>query len=151
MIKAQPESFIDNLEELMPLLPEHWDKLALDKDRFPLDPQYPLYFAAEEAGQLLFMTLRDDDRMIGYWIAFIAPGMHYRTCLTATQDIWNIVPEYQSTVGPMILLRAVHKEYKRLGVNRSFVNEKMHLPCGRLFKAFGYEPIETHYSKLIGD
>ncbi len=25
------------------------------------------------------------------------------------------------------------------------------LPAGRLYRAFGYAPVETHYSKMIGD
>ncbi len=46
---------------------------------------------------------------------------------------------------------AVEREYRRRGVNRSFVGEKLHRPCGRLYKAFGYEAIETHYSKWWGN
>lgn len=150
MITAQVESFTERLDELKPLLPVHWEKLALDKDRVPLDPQYGIYIEREARGELLFITLRDAGRMVGYWIAFIAPGLHYRTCLTATMDIWNVLPEYENGVAAMILIRAVEKEYGRRGVKRSFVGEKLHRPCGRLFKAFGYEPVETHYSKMIG-
>lgn len=151
MLTAQVENLAERLEEIKPLLPVHWDKLALDKDRFPLDPQYSIYIAREEVGELLFVTLRDAGRLVGYWLSFIAPGLHYQTCLTATQDIWNVLPDYENGVAAMVLMRVVHKEYERRGVQRSFVNEKIHKPCGRLFKAFGYEPVETYYSKLIGD
>lgn len=150
MLKAQAECLAERLEEIKPLLPVHWEKLALDKEAVPLDPQYALYLAREEAGQLLLVTLRDDGKMIGYWIAFVCAGLHYQTCLTATMDIWNLLPDYENGVAAMILMKEVHREYKRLGVNRSFASEKIHKPCGRLFKAFGYEAIETHYSKLIG-
>lgn len=151
MITAHIESFRERLEELKPLLPQHWEKLALHKDKVPLNPQYETYFAREASGELLFVALRDTGRMIGYWIACIAPGLHYQTCLTAMMDIWNILPEYSGTIAPMILMRAVEREYKRRGVNRSIVGEKLHAPCGRLFHAFGYEPVERIYSKWIGD
>lgn len=150
MITAGVESFAERLGELKPLLPEHWEKLALDQDRFPLDPQYEIYLAREAQGELMFVALRDTGRLIGYWIAFIAPGLHYRTCLTATMDIWNVLPEYRNGVASMILMRAVEREYMRRSVQRSFVGEKIHRPCGRLFQAFGYTPVETHYSKTIG-
>jgi hypothetical protein len=88
--------------------------------------------------------------MVGYVILFIAPGLHYKTCLTAIMDIWNVLPEYEKA-GPILTLwRAVEKELERRGVNRSFLGEKLHKPCGKLYKALGYEPVEMHYSKWIG-
>ena len=150
MITATLESFTERVEELRPLLLSHYEKLALDRERVPLDPQWEHYFAKEQLGELMFVVLRDNGRMVGYWIAFIAPGLHYKTCLTATMDIWNVLPEYERA-GPIItLMRAVEREIERRGVNRSFVGEKIHRPCGRLYRAFGYEPIETYYSKLLG-
>lgn len=149
MITAQVETFRGCFEEIKPLLPIHWDKLALNKDVVPLDPIYEIYFQREDAGQGLCITLRDSGRMVGYWVGFIAPGLHYKTCLTHTLDIWNLLPGYEDGSCALILMRAVEKELKRRGVNRSHVGEKLHKPTGRLFKAFGYEPIETYYSKWI--
>lgn len=151
MLTAAPESFIANVGELRELIGGHWEKLALDKDKVPLDPNWDVYFAREWAGELSFVVLRDAGRMVGYWITFVAPGLHYRTCLTATMDIWNVLPDYERA-GPILTLsRAVMRELKRRGVNRSFVGEKLHKPCGRLYRALGYEPIETMYSKWVSD
>lgn len=103
MLTAAPESFIANVADLRELIHGHWEKLALDKDKVPLDPQWETYFAREQAGELSFIVLRDHGRMVGYWITFIAPGMHYRTCLTATMDIWNVLPDYEQA-GPVLTL-----------------------------------------------
>lgn len=149
VLTCQPESFIRNVAELRELIAGHWEKLALDKDMVPLAPQWEEYFAREEDGRLLFMPLRDRGRMVGYWIAFIAPGLHYKTCLTATMDIWNVLPEYERTRAPLVLMDAVEKEYRRRGVMRSFVGEKLHRPCGKLYRKFGYEPVETYYSRMF--
>lgn len=150
MITASVESFGYCLGELKPLLMTHWNKLALNKDKVPLDPQFDVYLRKEAAGELMFMVLRDAGKMVGYWIAFIAPGLHYRTCLTAQMDIWNLLPGYESGIAAMVLMRAVEREYRRRGVDRSFIGEKLHKPTGRLFKAFGYEPVETYHSKWLG-
>lgn len=150
MITAAAESFGYCLEELKPLLNIHWEKLALNKDKVPLDPQYEFYLRKEAAGELMFMVLRDSGKIAGYWIAFIAPGLHYRTCLTAQMDIWNLLPGYENGHAAMVLMRAVEREYRRRGVQRSFIGEKLHMPTGRLFKAFGYEPVETYHSKWLG-
>lgn len=135
--------------ELTQLLPVHWDKLALHKDKVPLDPQYEVYLQRNLRGEVCYITLRDEGKLVGYWIAFIAPGLHYKTCLTAQMDIWNLLPQYENGRAALILMRAVEREYQRRGVNRSFIGEKLHKPSGRLFKAFGYEPVETYYSKWI--
>lgn len=149
MLTAQVESFIEGLDELRPLLDIHYRKLALNQDEVSLNPQYEVYFDKEIKGELLYITLRTAGRLVGYWIAFIAPGLHYRTCLTAHMDIWNILPECEGGMAPLILMRAVEREYIRRGVNRSFIGEKLHRPSGRLVRAFGYEPVETHYSKWL--
>lgn len=151
MITAQVENLTEHLEEIKPLLPIHWEKLALNKDTVPLDPQYHLYLERDARGEILFVTLRDSGKMVGYWVGFVNPGLHYKTCLTHILDIWNLLPGYENGSAALTLMRAVEKEIKRRGVNRSMVGEKLHKPSGRLFKAFGYEPIETYYSKWIGN
>ncbi len=151
MVTATPESFIDTVDELRELVDAHWEKLALNKDQVPLAPRWDVYFDRERAGELMFIPLRDQGVMVGYWIAFIAPGLHYKTCLTAQMDIWNVMPGYETPKSIMTLMKAVEREYERRGVQRSFVGEKLHKPCGKLYKAFGYEPIETHWSKWFGD
>ncbi len=149
MLTAQVESFEANYQEMSDLWYQHWRKLALDQDKVPLDPRFEIYIDRERAGELCFLTLRDVGKIVGYWISFVQPGLHYKTCLTAMMDIWNVNPEYEKTMAPLVLMRAVEKEYKRRGVNRSHVGEKLHRPYGRLLKAFGYEPIETYHCKWI--
>ena len=150
MMTASVESFTERLDELVTLFPAHWKKLALDKDQVPLDPDYAAYAERERRGELLCIVLRDAGRVVGYWTAFIAPGLHYHGCLTASLDMWNISPDHETGVAAMILMRAAEREYRRRGVKRSFVGEKIHRPCGRLYRAFGYAPVETHYSRMIG-
>jgi len=150
MITSQIESFRERLDELKPLLPLHYEELALDKDSVPLDPQYDLYFAREARGELLFVTLREEGALIGYFIGFIAPGMHYRTCLTLTMDIFYVHPEHRGKRGGLTLFQAVKKEAIRRGVNRWFVGHKTHMPdAGRLFKLMGFREIETSYSMML--
>lgn len=149
MITATVESFAANRDRLAALFPLHYEKLALDRGAVPLDPNYEAYNRLEAGGNLMLVVLRDRGRIVGYWSAVIEPGLHYRTCLTAHMDMWNVLPGYENGVAPMILMRAVEREYRRRGVGRSFVGEKNHRPCGRLYTAFGYAPVETHYSKLI--
>lgn len=149
MLTAGPESFAANIEEWQQLIPQHWEKLALNKDKVPLAPNYGMYLAKEQAGELSFIVMRDAGKMVGYWITFINPNLHYSTTLTAQMDIWNVLPDYETPGAILCLSRATQREIERRGVNVSYVGEKLHKPCGKLYRAMGYEPVETYYMKWI--
>lgn len=151
MITAQVEDFVFHLPEHRPMLESHWAELALDKAHVPLAPRFEIYLAKQAAGELLFVTLRQNGVIIGYFIGFIAPGLHYKTCLTLTMDIFYIKLECRGGSGALRLFRKVLAEAKRRGVQRVFLGSKLHSDSGRLFKALGFAPVETYYSKWLGD
>jgi GNAT superfamily N-acetyltransferase len=151
MITAQVEPYSKCLPELMECYDLHWEELALNKDKVPLDPQYDLYEARDDAGQLLLVTLRETGRLVGYFIGFIAPGFHYKTCLTLTMDIFWTHPDVRGGFSGVKLFRLVEKEAKRRGVHRMFYGSKFHKDASRLFEFLKMEPVETYYSKWIGE
>lgn len=151
MITCAVESLTEILEELKPLLPVHWEELALNKDKVPLDPQYDIYLKRDQLGEVLFMTLRDAGKIVGYFIGVIAPGLHYKTCLTCTMDIFYVYPDARGTGGGFILFKAVEKECKRRGVQRMFVGSKLHKDASWLFEKLGYDEVERYYSVWLGE
>ena len=153
MITAQVEDMTpEAIEELQDLLAVHYEELALDKDKVPLDPQYELYLKKQAEGTILYVTLRERGNLLGYFIGSVAPGAHYKTCLTLIMDIFYVSPTHRGRRGGVILMNAVEKEAKRRGVQRWFMGHKTHMPdAGRLFKLFGLREVETYYSKWIGD
>lgn len=150
-ITIQTESFMERLEELQVLLPLHYEELALDKEHVPLDPMYEVYEKYEKDNNLLFVTIRKGGELIGYFIGFIAPGLHYRTCLTCTMDIFYLHPDHRGSSLGYKLFESVEKELKEREVDRWFVGSKLHKDCGHLFKKLDFRPIETYYSKYLGE
>lgn len=151
MITAQVESLTAMLEELKPLFPTHWEDLALNKDSVPLDPNYDIYLRRDALGEALLVTLREDAALIGYFVGFITPGLHYRTCLTGVMDIYYILPEKRGGTKALRMFRCVLKEMKRRGVQRVFMGSKLHKDTGRLFESLGMAPVETYYSMMLED
>lgn len=151
MITIQVESFTEQLDELMPLLPLHYEELALNKDKVPLAPQYDIYMKREELGELIFVTVRELGELIGYFIGFIAPGLHYKTCLTCTMDIFYIHPEKRGSSIGADLFRFTEKELTRRGVQRWFVGSKCHMDASWLFERLGFDRVEVYYSKMLGE
>lgn len=151
MITIMLESFEERLPELMPLLPLHYEELALNKDHVPLSPQYEVYIDRERSGGLMFMVVRDNGELIGYFIGFVAPGLHYSTCLTLIMDIFYLHPDHRGSNVGHKLFKAVEEEAKRRGVQRMFVGSKTHLDASWLFERLGYEKVETTYSLWMGE
>lgn len=151
MITVHVESLESRLDELKVLLPQHYRELALNQDQVPLDPQYHVYIERERQGGLLFIVLRDAGVMIGYFIGFIAPGLHYKTCLTCTMDIFYVQENRRSGSAGIRLFRFAEKELRRRGVRRWFMGSKIHADASSLFKRIGAAPVETYYSKWLGD
>lgn len=151
MLTAAPEPFAPFLEEVMPLLPAHYAELALDQDKVPLSPQYDEYLRRDELGQVMCIAMRDAGKLVGYFIGFKAPGLHYSTCLTLIQDIFWLHPDHRGKGGGFILFEAVKREMKRHGIQRGFFGSKTHLPADWLFERVGFTKVETYYSFWAGE
>lgn len=151
MLTAAPEAWATFVEEAKPLFPLHWEELALNKDEVPLDPQYHVYDERDAQGMVMVVTLRDAGELAGYFIGFVAPGLHYQTCLTLHLDIFWVHPKHRGQMGGIKLFKAVEKEARRRGVQRMFVGSKTHADASFLFERLGYTKVETTYSVMLGD
>jgi GNAT superfamily N-acetyltransferase len=151
MITIHVESFEERLEELQKLLPAHYEELALNQDKVPLSPQYEEYIRRERLGGLIFVTLRDAGEMVGYFIGFIAPGLHYSTCLTCTMDIFYVRQDKRNGGAGLRMFRFVEQELRRRGVQRWFMGSKCHADASALFERIEATRVEIYYSKWLGD
>lgn len=153
MLTANIEPFMAQVGELKGILDTHYEELALNKDKVPLAPQWDIYDRREQAGELVYTALRDTGELIGYIITFIAPGLHYKTCLTAHMDILFVRPDRRdsSAKGVLLMIDTLEKELKRRGVQRWFMGTKVHKDIGAVFKRRKFEPVEVMYTKWIGD
>jgi GNAT superfamily N-acetyltransferase len=149
MITVQVENFDPFLEEVKPLLPRHYEELALDQDKIPLDPMFELYTQRSNLGQAMAVTVRETGKLVGYFVGFVAPGLHYRTCLTLTMDIFYVLSEHRGSGAGYMLFKEVEKECKRRGIQRMFVGSKLHKDASWLFEKLGYVEVERYYSKTF--
>lgn len=150
MITFCMESLTERLEELKPMFPEHWKELALDQDKVPLDPQFDIYLERDRRGEVLFIAARESGELVGYFVGFVAPGLHYRTCLTLTMDIFWIHPSHRKRGAGVRLFKVVEAEAIRRGVKRMFVGSKLHQDASWLFEKLGYLECERYFSVWLG-
>lgn len=151
MITFCVEPLSERLHELKPLFPQHYRELALNQDQVPLDPDYDIYLTRDRLGEVLFVAGRELGRLVAYFVGFVAPGLHYRTCLTLTEDIFYVLPEYRGQNAGFRLFKAVEQAAWARGVQRMFVGSKLHKDASWLFENLGYVEVERYYSKLFSN
>lgn len=151
MITCQLENLTEKLEELKPLFPLHYEELALNKEQVPLSPQYDIYLKRDAMGEVVFIAMRELGELIGYFVGFVAPGLHYKTCLTCTMDIFYVRPDKRNGSAGIRLFKSVEIELRKRGVQRWFVGSKCHKDASALFERLGFNRVEAFYSKWLGE
>lgn len=159
-MKYAVEPFMERIEELKPLLIDHWRELALNQDKVPLDVRWEVYEEACKNNGLLFVTMRDEGKLAGYFVGFVAPGLHYRACLTLQMDVFWIHPDYRGEdslekVEELMhaegLFKMVQAQAKLRGVQRIFAGSKLHKDASFLFEQLGYTEVERYHTLWVGD
>jgi len=139
MIEFQEEALIDILDELKPLLTEHWEEIALYKDKIKLSPDYERYLMADDVGVLHILTARDDEKLIGYFISFVQPHVHYMDNTFAINDVLFIHPSYRKGSVGYKLFKHAEKSLKAIGVDVIMIHAKVKRDFKPLMDKLGYD------------
>lgn len=151
MITAQCETYSTIIDEALNIFPTHWQELALNKDKVPLNPHYDIYQKKEKEGQLLVISLREEAKLIGYFVGFVGRSLHYKDMMTCTPDIYYVLQDKRLQNAGTILFNFVKQELKRRGVVYWVIGDKNHKSAGEFFEGLGFNKIENYYSMWIGE
>lgn len=142
---VNPFEFLKELEEIFPA---HYEELCVTKD-FPMAPDYKQYWNMANLGWLVCINCMDGDSLIGYIIFIIQPHLHYRTCITAFEDIYYLKPEYRKGRIGIKMFKYAEEVLKEIGVHRIIMHTKIHLDNSRLFEYLGYKHTDKLYTKIL--
>ena len=138
------------LNEMDDLFPAHYEELCVTKE-FDYEPDYDAYKRLAQAGMLRCITCRADGELIGYIIFFISPHLHYKSCITATEDIYFVKKEYRKGRIGIRLFQYAEQVLKERGVQRIVMHTKVHLDNSKLFEYLGYKQTDKVISKMLGN
>lgn len=147
MITIQREKFSEWFDEAKPLLDQHWQELCIDTDKMILDPNMDAYLKLEETNQLMLMVLRLNMVIIGYYIGFILPGMHYKQIKCNMEDIFWIHPSKRTGTYALRLFEAVEAENNKLGVNFWKCTTKINTKAPGFLEKLGFKKFEECFYK----
>jgi GNAT superfamily N-acetyltransferase len=160
MITYQVEPFDTAFEEAQELLEQHWEEIALNKDKIKLAIDKDRYKHLYDSGILHIVTVRDANeqkwsydpgKLIGYHVSMIVPHLHYKNDLHGMTDIFFIHPDYRKGRIGIEMFKFVEKSLKERGVVKLMTAVKLHKDIGAIFERLGWTEIERLYSKYIGD
>lgn len=154
-ITYQVEKLSEIKDEVYPLLIKHWEEIALNKDKVPLDPNWELYAKFEAMELLNITTARRNGEIVGYFAYIICPNLHYKSLVIADGDIFYIDKDYRRSGIAIKLLAESEKNVRAAGANKIVNKTKIHfanangIAASKLFERAGYTKIEEHFAKLL--
>ena len=150
-ITYQQESIATCVEEIKPLLEQHWQEIALNQQMIKLNPDWQAYYNLEECGALKIFTARSEGALVGYFVVICRKHLHYIDHVFAFNDILYLHKDYRKGLTGAKLMKFAEKYLKEDGVSVVVVNTKKHKPFDSLLEWLGYNHIENIYSKTLRD
>lgn len=148
-IRYQQE-FLKTVEkEIKPLLEEHWEEIAVNKDFIKLNPDWEAYNELENRGILYIFTAREEEELVGYFVVLVQKSLHYKDHFFATNDVIFVQASHRKGLTGANLVTFAEKCLKDDGVSLLVVNTKCHKPFDRLLSWLGFNEVERVYSKLL--
>lgn len=151
VITYQEEAWSTVLPELEACWKAHWEEVAQDRERMPLDVDYVSYSILEATGALVVVTVRVDEDLAGYFISFLRPHLHYQSTLCAYVDVYYVKPMYRQGYLALRLFKTAETILKARGVQKVFTGTKVYKDQSRLFQRLHWVETERLYTKWIGD
>lgn len=151
MLTYKIEKFNAFEDEVYPLWKDHWEEVATNKDKIPLDPDFNGYRYLQKAGSLLCVTCRDNGNLVGYSFMFVFPHIHYKSTLTAMNDILYLKPEYRKGFAGVRLIKLSEEACRSRGVKKIAWHIKTDHNFGKIMERLGYNLFEVNYGKYIGE
>jgi hypothetical protein len=145
---------IENLakvrREIEPLLMEHWNEIALNKDIIKLNPDWREYARLDELNALRIYTARKNGELMGYFVIMVSRSLHYKDHLFANNDIVFLTKPARKGLTGLKLVKFAMESLKAEGVTKLHINTKTHQPFDPIMERLGFEEIETVFSKVLG-
>lgn len=151
MITYQLEPWSAYYRDCQALWVEHYEELAVRKERMAMKPDVAAYQRLEAAGALSILTARDDGRMVGYILSTVRPHLHYADVLCGFEDAYFLSKSHRKGMTGVRLLREWEKAMRARGVQLVFAMTKPWLDMRPLFERLGFSQSDYVMSKWIGD
>jgi hypothetical protein len=144
MVKFQQERLsVGLIDEITPMLEDHYEELTRHKERVKLAPRWGAYFALADADKLVIYTARDDaGTLVGYSWWLVDYHLHYAALLVAFNDVFYLTPAQRRGPTALRFLRYTQQQLVARGVDKIAYHVKAVNNLGPILQRLGYTPEE---------
>ena len=136
--------------EAAAIFQRHWEEIALDRDSIKFSLDITRYQAMADSGILHVLAARCDFQLVGYYVAFVLPHIHYQEAgLMAFTDIYYLLPEFRHGSNGVEFFVEAEESLKAKGVVKAYLSTKVHKDMGSLFEKLGWRLSDRCYTKLL--
>jgi len=150
MVTYQLEALASVRREAEPLLKQHWEEIAVNKDIIKLNPDWRAYAELDRINALRVFTARKDGELIGYFVVIVSKALHYADHLFANNDVIFLAKPARKGMTGIKLIKFAIESLKAEGITKLHVNTKAHQPFDPILERLGFEEIERVYSLVLG-
>jgi len=144
----QLERWAQFWQDCQPLITIHWKELALDQEWIPLGVNEERFASVDALDMLHILTVRDEGRLVGYFLAIVMPHMHYKDAgPMAFTDMYFIHPDYRIGGTGAKMLAEVERTLRARGVVKAYLSTKVHQDHSDLFEKMGWRFTDKAFTK----
>ena len=147
------EFAIENLakvrHEIEPLLEQHWQEIALNKDIIKMNPDWEAYARLDAVNSLRIYTARKDNELMGYFVVLVSKSLHYRDHLFANNDVIFLSKSARKGLTGVKLIKYAIESLAAEGITKLHINTKAHQPFDAILERLKFEAIERVYSLVL--
>jgi GNAT superfamily N-acetyltransferase len=139
----------DEYETMSRITVDHYEEIAHNKDKIKLDPNWDNYYKLDDAGFLLCCGAYEGGELVGYYISFVMPNLHYSQDLFAVCDVVFILPEYRKGLAGAKLFKFHEERCKELGVSVMTMHVKTDNDFSSLMNRLSWKWAEKVFTKCL--
>jgi len=148
-VEFQIEHWLDILDELKPLILEHWSELKEDVD-IPLNFDWDRYAQLDQLGKLHVVTARINGWLIGYDTGVLLDDhLHHKGTLVCCTDITWMRPEYRKGMTGYKMMKFFRDTLIARGVKKIFFACTTKRNIDVLFRRLGYKQRFVNYTLVL--
>ena len=143
-------------EDFAELIREHWQEVAVYKDKVALSIDWDYYETLYDAGRVLMLGAYDISRgnqnrkPVGYILDVLGNNPHYSDDVFAANDVIYVDPRWRRKGLGERLITVSERKLATLGVTVRTLHIKVLQDFGNMAEGLGYGMIETVRGKYLG-
>lgn len=147
---AREEKLADILDEVMPLVREHWEESHGHRTA-PFNPNWKGMLFFEERGLFKVVALRTDSGVLAGYLSFFLTVSSQTSEACANLDVLFVRRGYRTGRGAVALLAVAEQLFHSLGLTSIYSSNPLTASPAlhKLMTKFGYAPVSTVYYKNL--